>query len=75
VDDKKLKQVIVENLNKINSLLEKKQNKENHDVLYQIKIYLEVLYSSKEENLIIEKESIKKILKKINIKLNEFNLI
>lgn len=72
MDKKKLNNIINENISNVENILTKNNlSKDNKSTLENIKIYLEGIYSSKEEDIVIQQESIKNILKKINLKIKE----
>tara|TARA_B100000073_G_C23706835_1_gene562630 strand:+ start:840 stop:1046 length:207 start_codon:yes stop_codon:yes gene_type:complete len=64
--------MIKEKINKIEYLLNNnKINEQNKSLLTYTKNYLLGVYNSKESDIILQQESIKKILKKISIKISE----
>ena len=76
MDQVKLNNMIKEKVNKIDILLNSnKINEQNKSLLSYTKNYLLGIYNSKENDILLQQESIKKILKKISIKLmNKINL-
>ncbi len=72
MDQTKLNKMIKEKINKIEYLLNNnKINEQNKSLLTYTKNYLLGVYNSKESDIILQQESIKKILKKISIKISE----
>ena len=72
MDQKKLNNMINDKINKIENLLnQKKIDQKNKDLLSYTKNYLLGIYNSKEEDILLQQESIKKILKKISLKISE----
>lgn len=72
MDQVKLNNMIKEKVNKIDILLNSnKINEQNKSLLSYTKNYLLGIYNSKEDDILLQQESIKKILKKISIKISE----
>lgn len=72
MDQTKLNKMIKEKINKIEYLLNNnKINEQNKSLLTYTKNYLLGVYNSKESDITLQQESIKKILKKISIKISE----
>jgi len=72
MDQVKLNNMIKEKVNKIDILLNSnKINEQNKSLLSYTKNYLLGIYNSKENDILLQQESIKKILKKISIKISE----
>lgn len=72
MDQTKLNKMIKEKINKIEYLLNNnKINEQNKSLLIYTKNYLLGVYNSKESDIVLQQESIKKILKKISIKISE----
>lgn len=68
----KLKSIIKNKVDTIDTLLKNnKIDKKNKDLLYYTKTYLLGIYNSKDQDIVLQQESIKKILKKISIKISE----
>ena len=68
----KLNNMIKDKVNRIDILLSNnKLDKKNKDLLSYTKTYLLGIYNSKEEDILLQQESIKKILKKISIKISD----
>lgn len=72
MDQVKLNNMIKEKVNKIDILLNSnKINEQNKSLLSYTKNYLLGIYNSKEDDILLQQESIKKILKKISVKISE----
>ena len=72
MDQVKLNNMIKEKVNKIDILLNSnKINEQNKSLLSYTKNYLLGIYNSKEDDILLPQESIKKILKKISVKISE----
>lgn len=68
----KLNNMIKDKVNRIDILLSNNTlDKKNKDLLSYTKTYLLGIYNSKEEDILLQQESIKKILKKISIKISD----
>ena len=72
MDINKLNSVIKDSISQIDAILEKSNIPLNEkSTLESVKLYLSGINSSKEEDIVIQQESIKSILKKINLKIKE----